>query len=257
MVSGRWPRPDDHLQLKRRGDFLDWFFGQRGGEGVLRFACCQSKPGMNFPAALGKLYGELGAYGRRPLRVPLQPLAELHQVVITMLEEFDQADDGVVRADLSSAIIQHLARYQNAKDDGLYPVLREAFEMAPEIEEASSHSEQLREAMCEIQRRTRHVKPMSAHADDPEGMECSIDNLVAAARASLVDRLPGFARRQLFGRLERAVERANTRPDPPHNPVSRVVSEISERLEHNLSDQSTPYHPGIDKVAEHRELPDR
>lgn len=202
--------------------------------------------------------------GGRTLPYPFESLTDEWAVSVEMLNELERSNDGVVRADLASEVIQHLARYENAKSDAVYPVLRESLGNVGELEEAARYEQGLRMAMTEIRDRTRHVKPMNAHADDPEGLEHAIDGLVAAARAELghdeeaifplAGAVPERARQRLAERLPAAMERASSQPSPSQNPIGRIVAEISERLERRLSDQSTPYHPGIDQVGDREQL---
>lgn len=47
------------------------------------------------------------------------------------------------------------------------------------------------------------------------------------------------------------VERADlSLPDPPNNPLRRKVAELAEALERRVSDESTPWHSGVEHVEE-------
>jgi hypothetical protein len=191
----------------------------------------------------------------------LAPLDEDRRQLVAVLDLLADTTDPVVRADLAGELVRLSARYEDAKERALYPTLRGQGTAKAQIGRADEDQAALRSAMVEVRNRTRHVKPVNVHADDPGGFEQSLDILIAAVHRRLdqEDRevLPlvealGPAEQQELGRkLERAVAHATTHPDPPHNPIGRAVATIGEKLDRALNDTSTTSHPGVEQ------LPDR
>jgi hypothetical protein len=197
----------------------------------------------------------------------LAPLDEDRRQLVAVLDLLADTTDPVVRADLAGELVRLSARYEDAKERALYPTLREQDTAKAQISRADEDQAALRSAMVEVRNRTRHVKPVNVHADDPEGFEQSLDILIAAVlrRLDQEDRevLPlvealGPAEQQELGRkLERAVAHATSHPDPPHNPIGRAVATIGEKLDRALNDTSTTSHPGVEQLPDRKpEEPD-
>ncbi|HWE70456.1 MAG TPA: hypothetical protein VG205_08840, partial [Acidimicrobiales bacterium] len=110
----------------------------------------------------------------------------------------------------------------------------------------------------EVRRRTIHVKPLNAHADDPDGFEAALGSLIAAVRAQLdyednqllplVERFNVEDRGDLRRHMEQAVAHASSHPDPPHNPIGRAVANLKEKLDRVVNDSSTTWHPGLERL---------
>jgi hypothetical protein len=196
------------------------------------------------------------------LPTALQPLEENRRELLVALDLLDRTGDPTVRADLASELVGITARYEDVKGRVVYPAVRATGLDEAEIERAEVDQQSVRTALGDIRRRTRHIKPDYVHADDPEGFEAALAGLTEAIRshgghedAVLFPALRGLdapAADRLRGEVAHAVEHASTHPDPPHNPIGRAVVAVEERLEHDVKDESTQVHPGVDRL--HREL---
>jgi hypothetical protein len=67
-----------------------------------------------------------------------------------------------------------------------------------------------------------------------------------------VDELGAPAAEEVRLPVAHAAEHAGTHPNPPHNLIGRAVVAVGERLEHDVKDESTQLHPGLDQL--HHEL---
>jgi hypothetical protein len=56
------------------------------------------------------------------------------------------------------------------------------------------------------------------------------------------------ASEDLLGNVEHAVKHASTHPNPPQSRVGRAIVAVGEKLEHDVKDESTQLHPGVDKL---------
>jgi signal transduction histidine kinase len=190
-----------------------------------------------------------------PVLAPLDDDRRSIERVLDVLEDTSQPE---VRADLAGELVRVGARYQDAMERGLYTILRNRSGPSPELEEAERRQHRLREAMNEIRRRTLHLKPLNAHADDPEGFEAALGSLIAAVRAQLdyedhqllplVERFNVEDRGDLRRHMEHAVAHASSHPDPSHNPIGRAVANLKEKLDRVANDTSTPWHPGWERL---------
>jgi hypothetical protein len=116
-----------------------------------------------------------------------------------------------------------------------------------------------REAMVEVRRRTRHAKPINAHAEDPEGFDRALDDLIAAIKHTsahehddlilLVNRLDPEMSDDLHRRVERAVGHASLHPNLPHNPIARRIASVVERIDRAVNDDSTTSHTALDQLG--------
>jgi hypothetical protein len=184
----------------------------------------------------------------------LQPDRDQLEQLLGLLEA---SEDAVERADGAKAIVPVAARYENATYEALVPALCEAGAegVADRLVEDQQH---VRDALGEMRARSRHVKPINAHIDDPEGFEEALRSVTDSLRVRLqgehtgwipvVEGLDPSAAQRLQAELEGAVSHASTLPDPPHNPVSRTVAAVAEAIDRALSDESTPWHPATDRI---------
>lgn len=192
------------------------------------------------------------------LPASLVPMEENRQQLFTTLELLDRTSDPVVRADLASELVGISARYEDVKNRVVYPALRAIHAEGKEIDRAEEDQRSVREALSEIRRRTQHVKPAYVHADDPEGFEAALTALIEAIRVHtqhednvlfpLLAALDPETSDELRGDVAQATTHASTHPNPPNNRIGRAIVALSEKLEHDVQDQSTPWHPGVDKL---------
>ena len=199
----------------------------------------------------------------------LAPLDEDRRQLVAVLDLLADTSEPEVRADLAGELVRLSARYEDAKERALYPSLRRRAGSEAQLRQGEEDVAAVRTAMVEIRNRTRHVKPVNAHADDPEGFEQSLDALIAAVHRHLdhedrevlplVDALSPAEQRELGRKLERAVAHATTHPDPPHNPIVRAAETIGDKVDRALNDTSTTSHPGVEQLPDrepHSERPD-
>ncbi len=168
--------------------------------------------------------------------------------------------DPVVRADIANEIVESVSRYENVKHDVLYPWLRKTGRQAAQLDRAERDQHDVRRALVNIRNRMHNVKPVNAHASDPEGLENSVEVLVDSVRSHLrhedqellpmVERLDASEAKELGDKIEIAAAHASGHPDPPHNRLGRKLMSLGETAERVLHDQSTPWHPGLDRVKQ-------
>jgi hemerythrin-like domain-containing protein len=195
----------------------------------------------------------------------LEPLTELrHQLMTTLSLLEEQAEEGemdaVVRADLASEIVGFGAQYEDVKDRTVYPVLRGVPALARQVGEAEERQKEVRATLSEIRRRTQHVKPDYVFADDPGGTEQAIESMVDALRHHLdyeneeifpmVSELDGERAQQLHDDIRDALSTSTTHPEPPRSHLGRAVVALREKLERDVKDESTPVHPGVERLQD-------
>jgi hypothetical protein len=178
------------------------------------------------------------------------------------LDLLDAERVAAARADLASELIGICARYENVKELVVYPALRVLTAQSPEVDQAERDQRRVRDAMGEIRRRTQHIKPTNVHADDPEGFEQALHELTTAIRVHvehedsvLLPMLSEMNTRmsdELCRDVEHAVAHASTHPNPPRNRFARTIVGVEEWIERELKDESTSWHPGVEKL--HQEL---
>lgn len=106
-----------------------------------------------------------------------------------MLDAVHQSSDPVERADLAAGIVDLVARYENIKSEVLYPFLAQLVVAQSTLDQAASQQEDVRAALSGIRARTRHVKPMYAHAEMGETIDRRISDESTPWHPGL-DRLP-------------------------------------------------------------------
>jgi hypothetical protein len=199
------------------------------------------------------------------LPTALEPLTELRHQLLTSLSLLEQQQeegemDAVVRADLASEIVGFGARYEDVKDRAVYPALRSVPSVADQLSEAEARQKEVRENLAEIRRRTQHVKPEYVFADDPAGTERAVESMVGALRNHLdyeddqifplVSGLDPELSRQVHDDVQDALSSSTTHPEPPRSRLGRAVVAVREKIERDVKDESTPVHPGVDRLQD-------
>jgi hypothetical protein len=198
-------------------------------------------------------YGRGMFGGMEHLPYVLEPAADTRQRVFTIVQLLERTSDPAERADLASELVAACAQYEDVITRAVYPAVLDdpdnASQRAVEDEDV-----ELRELLGDIRSRTLHVKPAYVHADDPQGFEGALAQLVDAIHVHI-----GHQDRVLFGELDRldartatglrsdvqaAVAHASTHPDPPHSALGRAFVAVEEFVERKVKDESTPWHPG-------------
>jgi iron-sulfur cluster repair protein YtfE (RIC family) len=188
----------------------------------------------------------------------LAPLEVNRRQLFATLDLLDQTSEPVIRADLASELVGISARYEDVKARAVYPALRTSGADSQEVDRAEQDQLSVRDALRDIRRRTQHVKPDYVHADDPEGFEKALSGLVEAIRIHtehedsvlfpVLAELDPRTSEDLLAKVEHAVNHASTHPDPPQNRVGRAIVAVKEKLEHDVKDESTQQHPGVDAL---------
>lgn len=190
----------------------------------------------------------------------LEPVEQDRQQLFAVLSLLDEATEWEIRADLAEELVRVSARYEDVKSRALYPALKDEFPDLQALDEVDRRQRAVRDAMRDVDGRTRHVKPINAHADDPEGFEDALERLIGSVRSALrleesvvfdlVSQLGSDSTERLRSNLEAAVAHATSHPDPPRNPVARLVTVAVDKLDRKLEDASTTWHPGRQRLDE-------
>jgi hemerythrin-like domain-containing protein len=190
----------------------------------------------------------------------LEPLAEIRRQLFTILEILEQNEDPVVRADLASELVGACSRYEDVKARVIYPALERLVGDEQELARGDEDRRDVREALIAIRKRTRNVKPLNAHLEDPEGFEAALDDLVAHIHSHvehedeiLFPALAGLGaddRRRLRGEVADGVSHASTYPNPPKHLLGRALVAVLEKIERGPQDESDSYHPGVELLDE-------
>lgn len=190
----------------------------------------------------------------------LEPVEQDRQQLLAVLSLLDEATEPEVRADLAEELVRVCARYEDVMSRALYPALRDEFPDLQALDEVDRRQKEVRDAMRDVDGRTRHVKPINVHADDPEGFEDALERLIASVRSELrledrvvpdlVSQLDSDSAERLRSKLTAAVAHATSHPDPPENPIARLVTTAVDKLDRKLEDSSTTSHPGRQRLDE-------
>jgi hypothetical protein len=190
----------------------------------------------------------------------LEPLAEIRRQLFTILDLLDRNEDPVVRADLASELVGACSQYEDVKARVIYPALERLVGDEDQLSRGDEDRRDVREALIAIRKRTRNVKPLNAHAEDPEGFEAALDELVARIHSHvehedeiLFPALAGLGadeRRQLRSEVADGVAHASTYPNPPKHLLGRAVVAAIEKLERGPQDESDSFHPGVELLDE-------
>jgi hypothetical protein len=188
----------------------------------------------------------------------MHDLEEERDLLERSMEAMGSATVPAERADLARAIAILGARYESVTEDSLYYVLRETRE-SEALGEGEQRLSAARTALKDVRDKMRHVKAINAHADDPDGFEQSIQGMVNALRAlldyedevlfPLVGQLDSSGRELLVERMKIGLSRETSLPDPPNSPILRKLATLKENVELALNDESTPWHPGLERVG--------
>lgn len=190
----------------------------------------------------------------------MRDLTDDRALLLRCLDALDEERPAVERADLARSTALLAARYENVLADVLYPQMVESFGTRSEVERAELRLSRAREAIGAIRSDMRGVKPINAHASDPDGFDRHIDEMTGSLRAllqfevddlfPLVEQLDPTDADRLRQAIEDACAHQTSLPDPPDNAIIRKLAEIKETVTLSLNDQSTPWHPGIDAVLD-------
>jgi hemerythrin-like domain-containing protein len=190
----------------------------------------------------------------------LEPLAEIRRQLFTILDLLEQNDDPVVRADLASELVGAGSRYEDVKARVIYPALERLVGDEQELVRGDEERRAVRQALTEIRKRTRNVKPLNAHLEDPEGFEAALEELVSRIRSHvehedeiLFPALAGLGaedRRRVRSEVADGVAHASTYPNPPKHLVGRALVSVLEKLERGPQGESDSYHPGVELLDE-------
>jgi len=195
----------------------------------------------------------------RTLPDVLEPMAEDRRQLFTILELLEKNEDLVVRADLASELVGVCSRYEDVKERVVYPALARLVGERGGLEQGEDDQRAVRDGLLAIRKQTLHVKPAYVHFDDPD-FEDKLDHLVALIHAHIehedgvlfpaLSVLNAEERASLRSDVAHGVAHASTYPNPPHYLLGRAIVAVIEKLERGLSDESTPWHPGIDLLDE-------
>jgi hypothetical protein len=191
---------------------------------------------------------------------PLHDLAADRTLLFRCLDALDESRPAVERADLARVTALLAARYENVLADALYPQIVNSIGTRSEVERAELRLDRARETIGVIRADMRGVKPINAHASDPDGFERDIDIMTRSLREllqfevddlfPLVEQLDPTDVDRLRKGIEAACAHQTSLPDPPHNALVRKLAEMKETVSLSLNDQSTPWHPGIEAVLD-------
>jgi uncharacterized protein YukE len=180
--------------------------------------------------------------------------------VLQMVQTLESATVPAERAELAAVVAGEVAKYENAKTYGLYPMLRHVPGSEAAVERAEEAQGTVRLALVEMHHKTRHVKPINAHVDDPDGFEQSVGKLIESIHVHMnqedqellvvEEQLDPREISELADHFDKALAHPSTLPEPPHNPIRRMIAEWGESLEHAFSDESTRWHPAAERLTE-------
>ncbi len=192
------------------------------------------------------------------LPVALKAMQDDRDEVASLVERLERPLEAESRADLAVELVRFVARYEDIKDRGVFPVLDRRIE-ATAVAPARSGQEALREVLGEVRRRTRHVKPINAHADDPEGFDLALDDLVQSVRLELdgeatallplVDQLDPAGLAELQESVEIAAAHASEHPGAHRHKVTHWLRNVEEKFEHVVHDAATISHPAVSDMG--------
>lgn len=186
-------------------------------------------------------------------------MAEDRRQLFTILELLEKNEDLVVRADLASELVGVCSRYEDVKERVVYPALSRFLGDEDEIEHGEEDRRAIRDALVAIRKQTLHVKPAYVHFDDP-GFEHTLGHLVELIHAHVkhedellfpaLTALNAEERSSLRSEVAHGVAHASTYPNPPRHLLGRAIVAVMEKLERGISDESTPWHPGIELLEQ-------
>jgi hypothetical protein len=173
-----------------------------------------------------------------------------------IVSRLDVTDDLVERADLASELVRSVSRYEDSLERALFARLADS--PTAVLEELSRERDELREAMTVIHKRTMGIDPRNVHAQDGQGFEDTLEEVVHRLRALLVGEdgqidalmlsLGPEDRRRVSEDVAHVFRSASERPHPPHTAVGRFFSNAHVKLDHKFEDVSSPTHPGAGTI---------
>jgi hypothetical protein len=186
----------------------------------------------------------------------LGPLHDERRRIDRIVSRLETTDDLVERADLASALVRSVSRYEDTMERALFTRLDDA--ASEVLDELGRDRYQLREAMTVIHDRTTGIDPRNVHASDGQAFEDTLDEVVLRLQALLADEdgaiaeliaaLGPEARRSLAEEIAHTFHHASERPHPRHTSIGRFLSNAHVKLDHTFEDVSTPRHPGSDTI---------
>lgn len=195
-----------------------------------------------------------------PLPPVLEPMEDDRNELISIVEKLERPLEAEVRADLAGELVRFGARYEDVKEQAVYPALRDQLGESVDLRRVEDDRAAVREALEKVRHRTRHVKPINAHLQDAQGFEADLSELLEDVRRTLgheeedlfplVDRLDTESGEDLRNRVEHAVRRASVHPNPPRNPITRALASIEEKVDRAVNDVSTTSHRAVERLRE-------
>lgn len=186
--------------------------------------------------------------------IPLEGLRSDLAHIVALLGGTSEAE---VRADLADELVRIGAEYEDVLDRALYPGTEELLGRSC-VGTGRAHLRSVRTLLGRVRHRTRHVKPINAHLEDPAGFEQDLSAVVLALRRQLTFEdqhlipllwgMDPFEARALESELGRSLEHATIHPNPPKHRAARMVVDLTERIERKLNDTATMSHPGTDRM---------
>ncbi len=173
-----------------------------------------------------------------------------------IVSRLDVTDDLIERADLASELVRSVSRYEDTLERALFVRFTDSPTAA--LEELARERDELREAMTVIHKRTTGIDPRNVHAQDGQGFEDTLEDVVHRLRALLlgedrqIDTLMASLgpedRQQVSEDVAHVFRSASERPHPPHTAVGRFLSNAHVKLDHTFEDVSSPTHPGAGTI---------
>lgn len=183
----------------------------------------------------------------------LEPLSSDRARIERIVMRLQDTDDTTERADLGSALVRAVARYEDTLERSLVPRFRGVVP-DDELERQASRRHVLRDAMTVIHERTMHIDARNVHISDPAAFEEALDDVLrcveeqlpAEERAlrQLFAKVPSIEHEEIARSVAAAANHASERPHPPKSKLGRFVANAHVKLDHAVEDVSTPHHPG-------------
>lgn len=185
----------------------------------------------------------------------IAPLAEERARIDNVVQRLHETADPTERADLASALVRAVARYEDVVERALVPPMAIAVPRDA-LERQAAAREHLRDAMTVVHERTMHIDPRNVHTSDPDGFERAIDEVLSCIEAHFpeedrsVDAVIARVgertdeRAKLEAAVAGAAKRPSERPHPPKTTVGRLLTNTKVKLDHAFEDVATPHHPG-------------
>lgn len=218
--------------------------------------------GRNDPRRIGALNDTLAERIEdtlnRALPRAVAPLQMERDRLDQIIEELGATDDSTTRADLAGELVRTSSRYEDVKDRCVYPALETMGTAVQVLVSIREDEASIRDAMDVIRKRTAHMSPTNVRADDPEGFDDALDDLLDGINKHLareeqdllplLDGLSPDAAEDLAENVTNALKHASEKPKPSRHRIGRVIGNLGDTLDRTVEDASTPQHPGRDKL---------